>query len=195
MKHTAQTELQRSFIKPLSQTKGYEVYMHGVPKIGEVFYRIVMDKKQTPQVEQVQLVEVQEVKSSKRGGAVKVLYWKSNRSELELASGIRSKRIVRFKEKDPRQQAVKIGIIKAPSDKPNKEGTWSLVTVLHSNRKRPQIISENVAMQVKEARSKSRILYWTDKQGQQYWGNAGETVVRPFPEKRNTTNCSDNQNA
>lgn len=169
--------------------------MHGIPKIGEVFYRIVIDQKHRPQVEQLQLVDVQEVKSTERGGGVKVLYWKSNRSELELASGVRSKRIVRFKEKDPRQQAVKIGIIKAPSEKPKKEGTWSIVKVLHTNRRSQQVIRENVPMKVDEVRSKSRILYWTDKQGQYYWGNVGEKVVRPFPEKRNTINCSDSQNA
>ena len=195
MTHTAQTESQGPFIKPLSQTTGFEVYMHGIPKIGEVFYRIVIDQKHRPQVEQLQLVDVQEVKSTERGGGVKVLYWKSNRSELELASGVRSKRIVRFKEKDPRQQAVKIGIIKAPSEKPKKEGTWSIVKVLHTNRRSQQVIRENVPMKVDEVRSKSRILYWTDKQGQYYWGNVGEKVVRPFPEKRNTINCSDSQNA
>ena len=193
--HTAQTESHNTFIKPLSQTKGYEVYIHGVPKIGEVFYRIVSDRKQRPQVEQLRLEDVQEVRSSKRGGVVKVLYWKSNRSEIELASAVRSKKIVRVKEKDPRQQAIKIGIIKAPSEKPKKEGTWSLVKVLQPNRRGQQVIRENVAMKVDEVRGKSRILFWTDKQGQYYWGNVGETVVRPFPKKRNTINCSDNQNA
>lgn len=193
MTNTAQT--QNPFIKPLSQTKGYEVYMHSAPNIGDVFYRIVMDKKNKPQVEQLQLVDVQQIRETQRSGYVSILYWKSNISELELASAVRSKRIVRFKEKNPLKQAEKLGAIKGPSQKPKTEGTWTLATVMHPNRKSQQVIQHNVAMKVVEVRPKAQILYWKDKKGKQYWGNRGETVVRPFPEKRNTTNCSDSKNA
>ena len=195
MENTAQTQSRNTFIKPLSKTKGYEVYMHSVPDVGEVFYRIVTDKRHKPQVEQLQLVDVQQVRESQRSGLVSILYWKSNISELGLASVARSKRIVRFKEKNPLKQAEKLGAIKGPSQKPKDEGTWALVTVKHPNRRSQQIIQEKASMQVVEVRPKNKILYWQDKQGKYYWGNTGETVVRPFPEKRKTTNCSDNQNA
>lgn len=193
MTNTAQ--IQNSFIKPLSQTKGYEVYMHGAPQVGEVFYRIVTDKNQKPQVEQLQLVDLQHVQETRRSGAVKVLYWKSNLTGNELASAVRSKHIVSFKEKNPTKQAEKIGLIKSQSKKPNKKGAWTNATVLHPHRHSQQVIQENVPMKVEEVRGKSGILYWKDKQGKSYWGNKGETTVRPFPEKRNTENCSDYQNA
>lgn len=176
------------FPKPLQDRKGdYKVYLHSKPKVGDIFWSLTgQGRKKT--VQHFKVIEIEHYKSRLRGEMATLITWQDQNGNLAW-SGMRSKSMSRNRRPEPNAGGKPAGTKKLTV------GQFARMNVKSPNRDSQVVIQQNVAMTVSEIREKSKIVYWDGSDGGEYWSNKGENFVRPFPEKRKTTNCSDNQNA